>query len=138
MRTLERLRQEIIDTAQEGYCGSEGPRRRAAEKLAEEFEWAIRRTCFSLSPEQWARVAAWKKEVSVRAIAILEKRYEGVDEDERPIFLTSPMADGTEQAYYGAVGGGFTYTFMPTSLGTICTVKEAYTGEELVLDEDFG
>ena len=32
---------------------------------------------------------------------------------------------------YGATGGNLSYTFTPTSLGTILTVKEAVTGKEL-------
>jgi len=36
-----------------------------------------------------------------------------------------------EEPYYGATGGGVSYTFTPTSLGTILTVKEAITGKEL-------
>lgn len=36
-----------------------------------------------------------------------------------------------DEPYYGATGGGLSYTFIPTSLGTIITVKEAITGKEL-------
>lgn len=32
---------------------------------------------------------------------------------------------------YGVTGGNLSYTFTPTSLGTILTVKEAVTGKEL-------
>lgn len=33
--------------------------------------------------------------------------------------------------YYGATGGGLTYMFTPTSLGTIIVVKESITGKTL-------
>jgi hypothetical protein len=33
--------------------------------------------------------------------------------------------------YYGAIGGGLTYSFSPTGLGMIITVKETITGKEL-------
>ena len=36
---------------------------------------------------------------------------------------------GSETVYYGAVGGGMTYIFVPTSIGTVCTVK-CSCGEE--------
>ena len=36
---------------------------------------------------------------------------------------------GSETVYYGAVGGGMTYIFVPTSSGTVCTVK-CLCGEE--------
>lgn len=45
----------------------------------------------------------------------------------------SPFGDimSSDEPYYGATGGGVSYTFTPTSLGTILTVKEAITGKEL-------
>ena len=36
---------------------------------------------------------------------------------------------GSETVYYGAIGGGMTYIFVPTSIGTVCTVK-CSCGEE--------
>jgi hypothetical protein len=38
---------------------------------------------------------------------------------------------GTGEPYYGAVGGGVTYSFIGTGLGDILIVKEATTGKEL-------
>lgn len=40
--------------------------------------------------------------------------------------------------YYGAVGGGLTYSFVPTSLGTIIMVKELTTGKELNVTDALG
>lgn len=37
--------------------------------------------------------------------------------------------------YYGAIGGGLTYSFTPTSLGTVVVVKEMITGEEINLTD---
>jgi hypothetical protein len=42
------------------------------------------------------------------------------------------------EPYYGATGGGFSYTFIPTSLGTIITVKEAITKKELNVSDALG
>lgn len=38
---------------------------------------------------------------------------------------------GQGEPYYGAIGGGLSYSFTPTSLGTIIVVKESLTGKEL-------
>lgn len=45
---------------------------------------------------------------------------------------------GDGQPYYGAVGGGLTYSFTPTSLGTIVVVKESTTGKELNVSDACG
>lgn len=37
--------------------------------------------------------------------------------------------------YYGAIGGAVTYSFIPTSLGIIATVKHAVTKEEIDLTD---
>ena len=42
------------------------------------------------------------------------------------------------EPYYGAVGGGLTYSFVPTSLGTIIMVKELTTGKELNVTDALG
>ena len=42
------------------------------------------------------------------------------------------------EPYYGATGGGVTYSFTPTSLGTILVVKEAITGKELNVSDALG
>lgn len=36
---------------------------------------------------------------------------------------------GSETVYYGSIGGGMTYIFIPTSIGTVCKVK-CSCGEE--------
>ena len=38
---------------------------------------------------------------------------------------------GDDEPYYGAIGGGVTYSFTGTGLGNILVVKEATTGKEL-------
>ena len=41
---------------------------------------------------------------------------------------------GSETIYYGAIGGGMTYIFIPTSIGTVCKVK-CSCGEEFCFRE---
>ena len=38
---------------------------------------------------------------------------------------------GQDEPYYGAIGGGVTYSFAPTGLGSILTVTETTTGKTL-------
>lgn len=55
----------------------------------------------------------------------------------RPEILAIQKASGQSSAitcdepYYGAAGGGLTYMFTPTGLGTILVVRETITGKEL-------
>ena len=44
---------------------------------------------------------------------------------------TTPDPLGQDVPYYGAMGGGLTYSFTPTGLGKIIVVKEHITGKEL-------
>jgi len=45
--------------------------------------------------------------------------------------IQGPGPLGDDEPYYGAIGGGVTYSFTPTGLGYILVVKEATTGKEL-------
>lgn len=38
--------------------------------------------------------------------------------------------------YYGAIGGSLTWSFTPTSIGIMVTVKHGMTGDELFLSDD--
>lgn len=42
---------------------------------------------------------------------------------------------GKDFAYYGACGGGYTYCFTPTGLGTVVHVKNSITGDEIDLTD---
>lgn len=37
--------------------------------------------------------------------------------------------------YYGAIGGGYTFSFSTTGLGTVCKVRETFTKEEIDLTD---
>lgn len=45
--------------------------------------------------------------------------------------------DGLDQRYAGAIGGRFTYSFTPTSLGVIIKVKDDLSAQELDLTDYF-
>lgn len=53
----------------------------------------------------------------------------------KPEILAIQGQTGQAEPYYGAIGGGVTYSFVATSLGDIITVKESITGKELNVSE---
>jgi hypothetical protein len=75
---------------------------------------------FEITKDQWAKIAEWKKEQDEK----VRKSQEGT-------FIEH------EDAYYGCLGGGYSYRFTPTSLGTGVVVINNLTKEELnVTDYD--
>lgn len=80
---------------------------------------------FSLNAAEQAAVDKWTASLRAEIMAIQGKtmKDQGVDD----MIASDP--------YYGAVGGGLTYSFIPTSIGTICVVKETITGKELNVSE---
>jgi hypothetical protein len=74
---------------------------------------------FIVSVAQQKKIDAWFADVQKRLIT------EGKA-------TTDPWGgDDGDCVYYGAIGGGLTYTFHGTSLGTVLVVKESISGEEI-------
>jgi hypothetical protein len=69
---------------------------------------------FEVTPEQEEKINEWYETLKPRIIA------EG---------LKDPF--GENEPYYGAIGGGLSYAFIPTGLGVCLTVKESITGETI-------
>jgi len=69
---------------------------------------------FTLNRAEQAVVDEWVKSLEPEILAI-----------------QGPHPLGIDEPYYGAIGGGITYSFIPTGLGHIITVKETITGKEL-------
>ncbi len=44
-------------------------------------------------------------------------------------------ANKHKKVYTGAIGGRYTYSFTPTSIGLVVKVKDAITGEEIDLTD---
>lgn len=85
---------------------------------------------FQLTAEQNQKVNEWLRDVIYPPIVAKQK--------EDPFFSTMIFTgeDGVEYPYTGAIGGGLTYQFSPTSLGMVTKVIW-YTGETLdVTDYD--
>lgn len=85
---------------------------------------------FGLNKAEHGEVNAWYKSLLPEILAI-QKSGSGM----RHI---GDKIQGEDQPYYGAVGGGLSYTFTPTALGDIITVKESITGKELNVSEATG
>lgn len=78
---------------------------------------------FELTEEQVSKLNEWLAEVEKRASKIQAERAES--KGRQPATQKSP--------YYGAIGGGVSFTFSNNALGTVCKVTEVITGETLDL-----
>jgi hypothetical protein len=78
---------------------------------------------FEVTLEEHQVIATWWESIQKKAISENKDRAD-------PCFPDS--------VYYGAMGGGLSYSFTPTSLGTILVVKEAVSGEELNVTDALG
>ena len=70
---------------------------------------------FELDKEQYTKLAAFIKEQHVKMVEIQKQ-------DPITAKYISRDADGTEYPYLGAIGGGCSYEFTPTGLGTVTKV----------------
>lgn len=86
---------------------------------------------FDLSEKEVAKLAEWTKEVYAKGVEL--QRATVVDPD--PDTYGFCWENGFP--YTGAIGGQFTYSITPTSIGTIVVVEDAVTGEELDIT-DYG
>lgn len=84
------------------------------EKHGEKYEATA--SSFRINVAEQAVINEWVESLRPEIMAL-----QGKDAD--PLGMNEP--------YYGAVGGGLTYSFIPTGLGTIIIVKESITGKEL-------
>jgi len=90
---------------------------------------------FDLSAKESQKFVEWREAVNKRAaekqLAASAKRGDG------SLSETKRLQKMSRGPYTGAIGGSMTFSFTPTTLGTIASVKESITGEELTLT-DFG
>lgn len=82
---------------------------------------------FSLTKEDYAKIDKWLTEVVYPPIVAEQKK------NPEMVGLLFKNSNGVEYPYEGAIGGGLTYHFTPTSLGTI--VKVTYRDQELDLTD---
>ncbi len=49
--------------------------------------------------------------------------------------ISESIEGGEPSPYYGAIGGGYEYSFVPTSLGVVINVKNVVSGDIIDLSE---
>ena len=84
---------------------------------------------FELTDEDIAKVKTWRDEQDQ---IVLERQRASVTAGANK-FPSGLIDDG--HPYYGAIGGALTYSFTPTSIGTVTTVTHGATGEVLNLTD---
>ena len=77
---------------------------------------------FTLLDTEEAKFQKWRSEVLKRGVDHQKKTIENPD-----IVFRTCWEDGFP--YTGAIGGQFTFSFIPTSVGTIVKVSDFVTGE---------
>jgi hypothetical protein len=87
------------------------------------------RMVFEVNQKQWDKLQKWLVEINKEAMEIQKKKYP------RGEFPFSYCWERGEP-YYGAIGGGLTYRFLPTSIGDCLHVKESITGKEIDLTDE--
>lgn len=90
---------------------------------------------FTINDEEQKVINDWLESLKPEIMAIQRKSYEAQGELE--YYNTHLSLDG-KYPYYGACGGGITYKFIPTSLGTILVVEETITKKELNVTDALG
>lgn len=90
-------------------------------KYGENYDKPSPQGMFGLNVAEQAAVDEWAASLRAEIMAIQNTGSGRID-------FRDIMAD---EPYYGATGGGLTYAFTPTSLGTICVVTEAITKKSL-------
>jgi hypothetical protein len=84
---------------------------------------------FKLSKEQLRKLNEWLIEVEQRAAHFQAEEAIHKDDGTRIDFSLVQLP------YYGAIGGGLKFTFIPNGIGVSCVVTEAITGESIDLTE---
>lgn len=80
---------------------------------------------FSLNRVQLDLINTWIASLRAEIMAIQKEALPSADI--RDMIKDDP--------YYGAIGGGILYKFIPTSLGDILIVRESITGKELNVND---
>lgn len=81
---------------------------------------------FSLTPAQLHRLNEWLVETSARIDAINRQAGRGPLVD---------MLSARGKVYTGVTGGNLSFTFVPTTLGTVIRVRDSITGAEIDLSD---
>lgn len=84
---------------------------------------------FLLTENQTIRLDEWKANQNKKAVQEQKQNPPDVPQDLLDEFWEMGYP------YGGAVGGNLTYSFTPTSIGVVVTVKDAFTNETIDLTD---
>lgn len=87
---------------------------------------------FEVNLEQYAKYVSWVKEQNKKAVEIQKEKYAN---DPSVSELHYEVCWNMGLPYCGAIGGEISWTFTPTGLGEIITVKHSITGDKLNLTD---
>jgi hypothetical protein len=76
---------------------------------------------FEISHKQALKIQKWEKAIALQV----------VEQQKSTLKNWEDLTMNGKYPYYGAIGGGLTYSFTPTALGTIVKVTHNYTNETL-------
>jgi hypothetical protein len=86
---------------------------------------------FILDKEQLIKLAEWRQIQDQQAVCI---QKESVSKDD-PFYNTYQLCWEDGYPYGGATGGGLTYSFTHTPIGTVVKVKNNFTNQEIDLTD---
>ena len=78
---------------------------------------------FEIPEEDEKKINEWYESIKPKILSIQKQKMSKTD------FMA--LTNDGKTPYYGTIGGGLKYTFIPTGIGLIIKVKEHFTGEEL-------
>lgn len=118
----------------------------ALNRLSEEARWIIptllkrinEKHQFQISPKQRVKFEKWSKEQEAKAYEMQLVRKDQTDPELAssisPFEVT--ILEEMKKPYYGAIGGGYTWNFSPSSIGMLITVEHSITKEKLDFFDD--
>ena len=94
---------------------------------------------FAIEAELVPKLNAWIHEIDEKVAR--EQVRTGTLTDRVPLpkgvlrVVSNSLEHGEPLPYYGAIGGAYTYSFSPTSLGCVVKVRNSVTGDEIDLTD---
>lgn len=87
---------------------------------------------FDLSDAQKIKLNQWSEKIFIDGVNLQKKQWK-----DQHKAVEAHVQDCWDMGYpyTGAAGGQFTFMFTPTSIGVICKVRDAVTGEEVDLTD---
>ncbi len=84
---------------------------------------------FKTTKEDEKKINDWLDTIHSEIIKGLKIFY--VEKRKMSLDQFNKLTNNGKDRYYGSIGGGLTYIFLPTNIDISLTVRESITGEEL-------